>query len=165
MQDYLWVLKDAERDLIRELEPDRIEGLDEDALIDLHRRVRRARNKHTSNYRRKAALAVQEEGARGAAHPKGSKSRLRAEVFEEALSIVSTRLAHVAHEESERLKRERLELAQRNRNSGPEGTGPAAAGKVQGAGRAREHSKSSGGLKRDASSIAKGKRRQAKRDS
>lgn len=165
MEDYLWVLKDSERDLIRELEPDRIEALDEDALIELHRRVRRARNKHTSNYRRKAALTVQREGGRGIAHPKGSKSRLRAEAFEEALSLVSTRLAVVAHEEAERLKHERLQLAQGKGNKGPDSAGPAAAGKVQGSGRKREHSKSSGGLKRDASTTAQGARRQAKRDS
>ena len=48
MEQYLWVLKDKERDLIRELEPDRISQLDEDGLLALHKRVRRARNKHTT---------------------------------------------------------------------------------------------------------------------
>ena len=165
MEDHLWVLKDRERDLIRELDPDRMHALDEDDLLALHRRIRRARNKHTTNYRRKAAVDVVEVGARGAAHPKGGKSRLRAEVFEEALSLVSARLAAVAHEQAEELKRERLERARSARSAGPEPHGPDSDGKVPDSGRLREHSKHSGQLKRDASSIAQGARRQAKRDS
>ena len=39
MQDYLWVLKDSEKDLMREIEPERMNQLDEDGLIALHRRV------------------------------------------------------------------------------------------------------------------------------
>ena len=108
MQDYLWVLKDSEKDLMREIDPERMNQLDEDGLIALHRRVRRARNKHTTNYRRKAARNVVEKGSRGAAYPKGGKARLRAEAFEEALSLVSARLAEVAHEQAEQLKSERL---------------------------------------------------------
>ena len=64
MQDYLWVLKESEKDLMREIEPERMNQLDEDGLIALHRRVRRARNKHTTNYRRKAAKNVAEKGRR-----------------------------------------------------------------------------------------------------
>ncbi|HOA26943.1 MAG TPA: hypothetical protein PKY27_05725 [Arachnia sp.] len=108
MQDYLWVLKESEKDLMREIEPERMNQLDEDGLIALHRRVRRARNKHTTNYRRKAAKNVAEKGARGEAYAKGGKARFRAEAFEEALSLVSARLAEVAHEQAEQLKAERL---------------------------------------------------------
>ena len=108
MEEYLWVLKRSELDLMREIEPDRMAALDEDALLALHRRIRRARNKHVTNYRRKAARTVTDAGGRGAAHPKGAKERHRAEAFEEALSRVSARLAEVAHEEAERLKAERL---------------------------------------------------------
>src|SRR6478736_6370829 len=97
MHDGLWVLSDPERDLVREVEPERLALLDEAGLLELHKRVRRARNKHTTNYRRKAARRVEEAGARGEAHPKGAKSRLRAEVFEEALAVVSTELAGRAH--------------------------------------------------------------------
>ena len=164
MDDYLWVLKDSERDLMRELEPARIQVLDEDALLKLHKRVRRARNKHVTNYRRRASKNVADAGGRGAAAPKGAKSRLRAEAFEEALAIVSDRLATVAHEQAETLKAERLARAQANRSTGPEsaksGT-PAGAG----GGIARSHSKTTGGIKRDASSQAQGAQRQAKRDS
>ncbi len=163
MENYLWVLKQPELDLVREIEPDRMAQLDEDALLDLHKRVRRARNKHVKNYRRSAAQNVEEVGARGAAAPKGAKKRLRAAAFEEALSIVSQRLAVVAHEEAERLKEERLDQAQANRGSGPQ-TAAAGSGKVDDAGRARAHEQTSGGAKRDASTQAQGARRQAKRD-
>ena len=78
MEYYLRVVKESEQDLIRELVPARLEALDEEELLALHRRVRRARNKHTKNYRRKAAASVAEEAGRGAAHPKGGKSRHRA---------------------------------------------------------------------------------------
>ena len=120
MEEYLWVLKRAELDLMREIESDRMALLDEDGLLALHKRIRRARNKHVTNYRRKAARSVAEAKARGAARPKGSKDRLRAEAFEEALSRVSERLAEVAHEQAEQLKAERLALAREGRWTGPE---------------------------------------------
>jgi len=114
MEQYLWVLKSTERDLIRELEPERLALLDEDGLMELHKRVRRARNKHSKNYRRGAASGVAEVGARGTAASKSDKSRARAYVFEEALSIVSGELARVAHDAAEALK-----------DSGLRGPGPA----------------------------------------
>lgn len=162
MEQYLWVLKDKERDLIRELEPDRIGTLDEDGLLALHKRVRRARNKHTTNYRRGAAGKVGAEGGRGAAAPKSDKARARAYVFEEALAIVSEELARVAHEQAEALKDERLARARAGKGTGPEN--PGFADPTGSAGRVREHTKTSGGVKRDASSQAQGARRQAKRD-
>ncbi|GAA3809562.1 hypothetical protein [Cellulomonas soli] len=164
MDEYLWVLKQSEADLVREIEPDRMAALDEDGLIDLHRRVRRARNKHTKNYRRGAAKQVEESGARGAAGPKGGKARLRAEAFEEALSLVSARLAAVAHEQAEALKVERLARAQAGRSTGP-GSSPSGSGPVDGPGLPATHQKTTGGVKRDASSASQGARRQAERDS
>lgn len=164
MEDSLWVLKRSELDLIREIEPDRMEQLDEDELLALHKRIRRARNKHVSNYRRKGAKRVAEEGGRGAARPGNKKFLLRAEVFEEALARVSDRLAVVAHEEAEALKAERLARAQKGKWSGPESLGVTDGG-VADAGRMRSHEKTTGGLKRDASSRSQGAARQAKRDS
>ena len=164
MDDYKWVLKDKDLDLIRELEDDRISELDEDELIDLHRRVRKARNKYVTVYRRKAALSVKGKGGRGTAYPKGGKSRFRAEAFEEALAIVSERLAVVAHEQAEALKEERLAAARAGKGSGP-GTDSGAMNAVIDSGKARKHQKTTGGRKRDASSQAQGARRQAKRDS
>lgn len=163
MEQYLWVLKDKERDLIRELEPDRLSELDEDGLLALHKRIRRARNKHTTNYRRGAAERVAEAGGRGAAAAGSDKARGRAYVFEEALSIVSAELARVAHEEAEALKDERLARARAGKWSGPASDAPDDDGGS--AGRMREHRQTTGGVKRDASSRAQGARRQAKRDS
>lgn len=164
MEDYLWVLKRSELDLIREVEPDRMSKLDEGELLALHKRVRRARNKHVGNYRRKGAKRVSEVGGRGAARPGNKKSLLRAEAFEEALSLVSDRLAEVAHEAAVALKAERLARAQQNRWSGPGGNGFSEGGKT-GSGRQRTHTKTTGGRKRDAASRSKGAKRQAKRDS
>ena len=164
MDDYLWVLSRSEKDLIREIETDRLALLDEDELLSLHKRVRRARNKHATNYRRKAAARVEEAGARGEAHPRGAKSRLRAEAFEVALARVSRSLATRAQAEAKLLKTARLEAAKEGRGTGP-ANAPAADGKSVGAGRARSHAQTTGGVKRDASSAAQGARRQAKRDS
>lgn len=163
MDEYLWVLKQSERDLVREIEPARISELDEEELLSLHKRVRRARNKHVSNYRRRGAREVEAHGGRGAAAPYGAKKRLRAEAFEEALARVSERLAVVAHEQAEALKRERLARAQAGRGTGP-ATSASSAGAVSDAGRQVGHQQSTGGKKRDASSRAQGAKRQAKRD-
>ncbi|WP_247828978.1 hypothetical protein [Arthrobacter antioxidans] len=164
MDQYLWVLKRNERALIRELEPERLALLDEDGLLALHKRVRRARNKHTTSYRRKAAGKVPEAGGRGAAARASDKSRGRAYVFEEALSIVSAELARVAHDAAEALKDERLERARAGRSTGPT---PDTDGSMleSSTGRTRSHTKTTGGVKRDASSRSKGARRQATRDS
>lgn len=116
MESPTGLLKKDELDLIREIEPKRMDALDEDELLALHKRVRRARNKHTKNYRRRAAAGVAEEGARGNARPRHGKAVQRAEVFEEALSLVSQRLAAVALETYETLKAERLERAQKGKS-------------------------------------------------
>jgi len=47
-------LTESELMLIRETERDQMVGLDEDALVDLHTRIRRARNKYVKLYRRTA---------------------------------------------------------------------------------------------------------------
>lgn len=163
MEQYLWVLKQDQLDLIRELEPARLELLDEEGLLQLHKRVRKARNKYTTNYRRKAADEVLEAGGRGAAANKSDKARARALVFEEALSIVSTELARVAHEAAEELKDERLERAGADKSTGPESSGTGTKSTTT-SGRTRSHQKTTGGVKRDASSRSQGAQRQAKKD-
>lgn len=164
MKSLTGILKDVERDLIREVEAKRMELLDEDELLALHKRVRRARNKHTKNYRRRAAAGVAAEGARGTARPRHGKSAQRAEVFEEALSRVSLRLAAVAQETYEALKTERLERARAGKSSGPGGSAARNPDKV-GPGRATEHTTSPGAIKAQSSSKAANAQRQAKRDS
>lgn len=164
MEALTGILKKDELDLIREIEPKRMNMLDEDELLALHKRVRRARNKHSKNYRRRAAAGVAEEGARGNARPRHGKASQRAEVFEEALSRVSLRLAAVAQEAHEALKAERLERARTGKSSGPGTSASPSAGGV-GPGRDAAHQTSPGQRKVQASSQAANAKRQAKRDS
>ena len=88
----LAVLNDAERLLVAETERAQLAVLDEDAAIELETRIRRARNKYVSQYRRTASAAVIEHGGRGKARPENKLARTKAEAFEEALSRVSRRL-------------------------------------------------------------------------
>ena len=126
-------------------------------------RVRRARNKHVKNYRRRAALEVEEQAGRGTSRPKNARAAQRAEIFEDALARVSGRLEVLARRSAEELKAARLAAARKG-STGP-GAAKPAADSGPGKGRARAHRKSTGGLKRDASSRSKGARRQAARDS
>jgi hypothetical protein len=101
-------LTEAELSLIRETEQARLAELDEDALVELHTRIRRARNKHVKVYRRRAAALVGESGGRGKAGPKNTRKRAKAEVFEEALATVSQYLAAAARVSAEVLRAERV---------------------------------------------------------
>ena len=47
-------MTDAERRLVAETEPAAVASLDEDELLELHSRIRRARSKYVKNYRRAA---------------------------------------------------------------------------------------------------------------
>ena len=76
-------------DLVRETEPHRMEALDEDTLLDLHTRVRRARSKYVKLYRQTGAQRVGMKGARGHARPGNAANGAKAEVFELALARVS----------------------------------------------------------------------------
>ena len=164
MEQLLSVLNDQERDLVRETEPARMDVLDEDELISLHSRVRRARTKHQKNYRRRASAGVQEHGGRGKSRPKNTRAAQQAEVFEEVLARVSARLEVVARQSAQELKEQRLAAAQANRSTGPDSGSPGEPDAAD-AGLARTHKKTTGGTKRDASSQAAGAKRQARRDS
>jgi hypothetical protein len=155
-------------DLVRETEPARLSELTEDELIELHQRVRRARNKHVGLYRRQASARVPAKGARGAARPANRLNADRAEVFELALARVSARLGVVARAAAADLKAERLAAAREAKA----GTGPgssaasgASAGTAPVPSARRRATKTTGGLKRDASSQSQGARRQARKDS
>ena len=164
MEQLLSVLNDQERDLVRETEPARMDELDEDQLISLHSRVRRARTKHQKNYRRRASAGVAEHGGRGKSRPKNTRAAQKAEVFEEVLARVSARLEVLARQSAQALKEQRLAAAQANRSTGPDSGAPGVPDGAD-AGRARSHTKTTGGKKRDAASQSAGAKRQAKRDS
>jgi hypothetical protein len=162
----------AEQSLIRETERDRMDPLDEDALLELHGRIRRARNKYVGQYRRTASARVGTVGGRGMARPKNRRNFDRAEVFEDALARVSRRLATVARQNAAELKAERIAAARSDRNSGPGSartttTRPGSnAGPTRRRSQTIDRSPNSPALeKRRASTQAKGARRQAAKDS
>ncbi|MFL6168615.1 MAG: hypothetical protein ACJ711_02990, partial [Ornithinibacter sp.] len=73
-------LTDTQADLVRETEPKRMEKLDEDELLELHTRVRRARSKYVKLYRQTGASRVGLKGARGHARPGNAANAAKAEV-------------------------------------------------------------------------------------
>ena len=100
-------LTERESALMRETEPERLAALDEDALVELHTRVRRARDRQVKIYRRQAAALVPESGARGTAYPKNTRNRAKTEVFEGALARVSQKLAAAARKSAAALRARR----------------------------------------------------------
>jgi hypothetical protein len=154
-------LTEAESNLVRETKQSKLKELDEDGLVELHQRIRRARNKYVKLYRRAASAKVAEKGGRGLARPKNTRKAGKAEVFEDALARVSRRLAAAARASAADLKAERLAAA------GKVGEGPGGAGrkaKGVGPGRVPAMQRSPDRKKRAASTQAKGARRQAKKD-
>ena len=54
----LAALNDSERLLVAETEPRELNDLNEDEVVELHTRIRRARNKYVGQYRRGATARV-----------------------------------------------------------------------------------------------------------
>jgi hypothetical protein len=163
MTAVLSTLRDDELDLLRETEPERMAELDEDETLELHTRIRRARTKYVKLYRRQAGARVEDLGGRGFARPKNRRNADKAEVFEDALARVSTRVDVLARRAAAELREERLAAARAT----PAGRGADGRGEVAltgGQPRVPAHEKTTGGVKRDASSRAQGSRRQAARD-
>lgn len=157
-------LSEDEYVLVRGTKKARMADLDEEALIRLHIRVRRARNKFVKLYRQSGAAKVEAKGARGAGKSANTHNADKAEVFESALSRVSRQLAKASKHNARKLKAERLERARKDAPSfSDNGTG---VGKVRSAGKARTDAtrESPGRKKFEASSIAAGARRQAAKD-
>ena len=163
-QGLLNSLTEAERVLVAETERDALKGLDEDELLDLHQRIRRARTKYVKNYRRAASAAVADVGGRGMSYPRNQRDRDKAELFESVLAKVSREVAVVANRASMQLRAERLEAARAAKAAAPamRATDGSPSEAVS---RPRTAKKTTGGLKKDASTRAMGARRQAKRDS
>jgi hypothetical protein len=156
-------LTDQEVLLVRDTEAAALRDLDEDQLIELHGRVRRARDKHVKVYRRGASAAVARTGARGSSYVRNQRARDKAEVFEGALARVSRQLGVVARRASDELRAERIAEARAARSAGPARTpGTAVDGAVPSP--RRPSVRTTGGIKKDASSRAQGGRRQAARD-
>lgn len=112
MKNAIWgMLNDAEKALLRAVQPGELGELDEDELLELHGRVRRARSKYTKLYRRRATAQVGQDAGRAGAHAKHARTMLKAEAFEDGLARVSRRLAKLARQSAEQLKDERLAAA------------------------------------------------------
>jgi hypothetical protein len=154
----------AERRLVAETSRAAMAGLDEEELLALHSRIRRARSKYVSVYRRSASGAVVKRGGRGFSYPKNQRDRGKAEVFEGALASVSKEVGVRAARAAADLRAARLAAA-RSGGTGPRKAPRAASVRKPAASRPRGVKKTTGGLKKDASSRAAGARRQAKRDS
>ncbi|MEV6491276.1 hypothetical protein AB0M20_22075 [Actinoplanes sp. NPDC051633] len=157
-------LTEAELMLARRTEPDQLDQLDEDELVELHTVIRRARNKHVKVYRRRAAGGVEQVGGRGKSYAQNNRHRAKAEVFEEALARVSERLAAAARASAQALRDERLAEARQARNTAPPAapvTRPVERRRPQ---RLDRRPDSTGLVKRHASTRATGARRQAGRD-
>jgi hypothetical protein len=164
MSGLLQSLTESELMLVRETELARLAELDEDDLMALHERVRRARNRYTKSYRREAGAKVAEFGGRGKARPTNTRNREKAEVFEGALARVSRGLARAARESALRLRSERLTTARRGRGAPPT-TSASRAPAVNASQRARPAVSTRPDVRqRQAASRAKGRRRQAGRD-
>jgi hypothetical protein len=169
-QKLLRSLSESDLLLVRETAQGELTAMDEDELLDLHVRVRRARNKHVGVYRREAAARVPAKGARGKARPANANNAARAEILEEALARVSRRLGAAARQSARELKDARLALAAQETPTVPSAAKPRrSSASTRAAARstviADTTRQSPGRKKREASSVAAGARRQAKRDS
>ena len=115
----LSLLSEPEVLLVRDTEPTALALLDEDAAGDLLLRVRRARNKYSTNYRRQSSQRVVAKGSRGAARGSSNKTAMKAEIFEDALARVSRRLAALAKQSAADLRAERLAAARGDARTAP----------------------------------------------
>jgi hypothetical protein len=104
-------LSEKERALVAETRPAQLGALDEDQLVELHTRVRRARDKFVKLHRRETGAQVAEAGARGVVSAGPRRSASKAEIFEDALARVSTSLAKAARQSAAVLRAERLAAA------------------------------------------------------
>jgi len=160
-------LTEPERRLIAETQAAHLRTLDEDALAELHLRVRRARDKHVTNHRREVARRVGATRNRAVASAPPRRSASKAEIFEAALARVSSQLAKAARQSAALLRAERLAAARGEAGEDGEAaaarTRPPAAAPSPGK-RTRSASRRPIERKVAASSASAGARRQAKRD-
>jgi hypothetical protein len=105
------MLTDSEKELVLAARPKQLRKLDEDELIELHQRMRRARNKYAKLHRRRSAGQVRADRSRSKASKKHARVAAKAEIFEDKLSKVSRQLAVVSKERADALRDERLAAA------------------------------------------------------
>jgi hypothetical protein len=155
------MLNETEQALLRAVQPRELKRLDEDELTELHDRIRRARNKYSKLYRRRASDRVASDRSRGRASAANAKAARKAEGFEDALAKVSERLARVAAAAAEELKAERLAAARRTPVAP---AAPTAKKTTGGAATGKSKTRTPASEKKRASTKSSNKRSQAARD-
>lgn len=168
MNNQIWgMLNATEQKLLREVEPAKLAKLDEDGLAELHDRVRRARNKYSKLYRRRAGAQVGRDASRAGAHAQHARTVAKAEAFEDALATVSRQLAKVAQAAARELRAERLAAARGEGKPGAKKSAKkkAAAAEKRASRPAQQKRKTPAKKRARASTRATNARRQAKRDS
>lgn len=98
-------LGDKDRLLLVRTEPAKLERMSEDKLLDLHRLIRKRRNRYRSVYRRKGT----NKANKGKGRQTDQRNADRLEFFEEALDRVSRALADAAARSAAELRDRRLE--------------------------------------------------------
>lgn len=156
-------LTSSEREVLRAVKPKRLRKLDEDELVALHRRVRRARNKYAKLYRRRAASQVAKHKSRAVATTSQRRTAACAEAFEDALATVSQRLAKVARARAEQLRTERVAAARASSGPRRSPTRPPKSTATSAAARGHRQRRTPDRKRRTASSRAANRRHQAKR--
>lgn len=152
----------TEQALVLETERPRLLEHDEEGLLSVLERVRKQRAKALSQYRRGAAARVEVKGGRGGQRAAGPhRDALKAEVWEDALGRVGSRLATLAKASARDLKAERLAAASGEAKAGAPTAGK---GKAAGTRSAKAPRRTPVQKKTVAASASKGRRRQAKRD-
>lgn len=159
------MLNETEKALLRQVEPKPLRELDEDGLVELHDRIRRARTKYTKLYRRRAGEQVVDDGSRTRAHAAHARTAAKAEAFEGALATVSRQLAKAARASEEALKAERIAAARAGRGSVPAPrSGGTSRPEPAGSGSAKAKRKTPASKRASASSRATTRRAQVKKD-
>lgn len=155
-----------EQALVAETQPARLRDIDEDSLIELHLRVRRARDKYVQLHRREIGQQVSVSGARGLASIPPRRSASKAEIFEQALARVSAGLARAARASAAELRAERLSAARRQTGaiSQPAVTSRAAGRPTAAPGPPRARARTPVERKTAAATRAAGRRRQVASD-
>lgn len=163
------LLTEAEQALIRETGAEVLALADEDELVALHTRVRRARDKYSKLHRRRASAEVGARGRRAGAGARHARTAEKAEIFEDALAVVSKALARAAKASAAQLRAERLEAARAAKarpvgEGGPEARRSSAKSKKGTDRRVQTAERKPAVAKQRASTKAAGKRNQAERD-
>ena len=160
------MLNEREKELLRHADVSSLALLDEDELIELHTRIRRARNKYATLYRRRASSQVKEDASRVKAHAQHARTAAKAEAFEDALARVSGALAKAARSRAAALRAERLRAARRQpAPARREPTRKARARSSSGARAGAKHRRTPVSKRASASARAATRRAEATRDS